>query len=183
MRLGLASIVEGNEVLVVNMLDASAADDLVEKLIECMGVSNLNAEMLLANWFSASILGEYAQRLGKSSKGSAATLADRIAREWAKPSFVPAVASKLASRRRARHRDRGQGGQGGQGGDLLGHQQRSHGRNRRRRRRGAAVPLLPITERRPTRRVSVRWEPTRRRSSSHRTQSPARRGCRTLSTS
>ena len=89
-RLGLGSIVEGNEASIRNMLDASASDDyLVEKLIECMGVSNLSAEMLLANWFSASILGEYAERIGKSSKGGVATLAERIAREWAKPSFAP----------------------------------------------------------------------------------------------
>ena len=54
------------------------SDDLVEKLIDCMGVSNLNAEMLLANFFNASILGDYARKLGKSDKGGTATLAERI---------------------------------------------------------------------------------------------------------
>ena len=68
------------------------SDDLVEKLIDCMGVSNLNAEMLLANFFNASILGDYARKLGKSDKGGTATLAERIAREWAKPSFAPPAA-------------------------------------------------------------------------------------------
>ena len=42
-----------------------------------MGVSNLNAEMLLANYFSAGMLAKYAKALGKSDKGSAATLAER----------------------------------------------------------------------------------------------------------
>ena len=43
-----------------------------------MGVSNLNAEMLLANYFSAGMLAQYAKALGKSDKGSAATLAERM---------------------------------------------------------------------------------------------------------
>jgi len=81
------------------MLDAHPSDDLVEKLIDCMGVSNLNAEMLLANYFQSSILAPYARRLGKSDKGGTATLAERIAREWAKPSFAPPVGS--SSKRRA----------------------------------------------------------------------------------
>lgn len=88
-RSGLASLVDGNQSSIRSMLDASLSDDLVEKLIDCMGVSNLNAEMLLANYFQASVLGPYARRLGKSDKGGTATLAERIAREWAKPSFAP----------------------------------------------------------------------------------------------
>ena len=92
-RLGLESICEGNESALRSMLDANDADDLVEKLIDCMGVSNLNAEMLLANFFNAGILSTYAKRLGKSDKGSTATLAERIAREWAKPSFAPPAGS------------------------------------------------------------------------------------------
>jgi len=92
-RLGLSSICEGNEAAVRGMLDAGPTDDLVEKLIDCMGVSNLNAEMLLANFFNAGILSAYAKRIGKSDKGGTATLAERIAREWAKPSFAPPAAS------------------------------------------------------------------------------------------
>ena len=88
-RLGLESIIDGNERALRSMLDASASDDLVEKLIDVMGVSNINAEMLLANYFSASMLSTYSARLGKSDKGGTATLAERIAREWAKPSFTP----------------------------------------------------------------------------------------------
>lgn len=88
-RLGLESITEGNEASIRSMLSASSDDDLVEKLVDCMGVNNLNAEMLLANYFNAGMLAKYAARLGKSEKGGAASLAERIAREWAKPSFAP----------------------------------------------------------------------------------------------
>jgi hypothetical protein len=56
--------------------------------------------MVLARFFEKSVLSEYAiLRLGKSGKGSASTLAARIAGEWVKPSFVPQpVASKAASK-------------------------------------------------------------------------------------
>ncbi len=80
------------------MLDAAASDDLVEKLVDCMGVSNLNAEMLLANYFGASMLAKYAKSLGKSDKGSVPTLAERIAREWSKPSFAPPASAAAAKR-------------------------------------------------------------------------------------
>ena len=66
-----------------------------------MGVSNLNAEMLLANYFSAGMLASYAKALGKSDKGGAATLAERIAREWAKPSFAPPASTAAAAKRTA----------------------------------------------------------------------------------
>lgn len=66
-----------------------------------MGVSNLNAEMLLANYFSAGMLAKYAKALGKSDKGGAATLAERIAREWAKPSFAPPASTTAAAQRTA----------------------------------------------------------------------------------
>ena len=66
-----------------------------------MGVSNLNAEMLLANYFSAGMLAKYAKALGKSDKGGAATLAERIAREWAKPSFAPPASTTAAAKRTA----------------------------------------------------------------------------------
>ena len=66
-----------------------------------MGVSNLNAEMLLANYFSAGMLAKYAKALGKSDKGGAATLAERIAREWAKPTFAPPASTTAAAKRTA----------------------------------------------------------------------------------
>ena len=91
---GLASLVEGNEGVVASMLSLAADDRdsaaCVAKLADCMGVNNLSAEALLARFFDSALLGEYcAARLGKSAKGNAATLAARIAREWAKPAFAP----------------------------------------------------------------------------------------------
>ena len=87
-QFGLSLVCE-QESGIRSMLQASKKDDLVEKLIECMGVNNLNAEMLLANYFSQPMLSAYARALSKSDKGGAATLAERIAREWAKPTFQP----------------------------------------------------------------------------------------------
>eukprot|EP00966_Prymnesium_polylepis_P319998 7376408-Prymnesium_polylepis.1 len=72
------------------MLSIGAGEELVQKMVDCMGVNSLSAEMLLANYFDRTMLARYcAARLGKSDKGAAATLAERIAREWAKPSFAP----------------------------------------------------------------------------------------------
>jgi len=93
-RAGLASFCDGNESTVRQMTDAGAGDDLVEKLLGVMGVSKISAEQLLANYFSAGVLGAYARRIGKSDKGGQATLAERIAREWAKPSFEPPASSR-----------------------------------------------------------------------------------------
>ena len=92
-RAGLASFCDGNESTVRQMTDAGAGDDLVEKLLGVMGVSKISAEQLLANYFSAGVLGAYARRIGKSDKGGQATIAERIAREWAKPSFEPPASS------------------------------------------------------------------------------------------
>lgn len=96
--LGLTSLVEGNESTIASMLSQdgeSGAEALVAALTECMSVNNLSAEALLARFFDASLLGDYcAAQLGKSAKGNASTLAARIAREWAKPSFAPRAASK-----------------------------------------------------------------------------------------
>ena len=89
-RIGLESIVDGNESAIRAMLSLGSDKSVVEGLIDCMGVSSISAEMLLANYFSAGLLGTYCrERIGKSDKGGAATLAERIAREWAKPSFAP----------------------------------------------------------------------------------------------
>ena len=89
---GLTSLVKGNETTIASMLSKDSEDEkaLVGALIECMSVNSLSAEALLARFFDASLLGDYcAAQLGKSAKGNAATLAARIAREWAKPSFTP----------------------------------------------------------------------------------------------
>ena len=65
-----------------------------------MGVNSLSAEMLMANYFSVDLLAGYCKRLDKSEKGGAATLAERIAREWAKPSFKPPPAPAGGQKKR-----------------------------------------------------------------------------------
>ena len=85
---GLASLAEGNEAALRSMLSVGEDADLTQKMRECMGVNKISAEQLLASYFDASLLAAYCRRLGKSDKGGAATLAERVAREWAKPSFA-----------------------------------------------------------------------------------------------
>ena len=99
-RLGLESLAEGNEPSIRAMLSLSADKALVDGLVDCMGVNSLSAEMLMANYFSVELLGSYCKRLDKSEKGGAATLAERIAREWAKPSFKPPPAPSGGQKKR-----------------------------------------------------------------------------------
>mmetsp|Transcript_1096 Transcript_1096/g.1188 ORF Transcript_1096/g.1188 Transcript_1096/m.1188 type:complete len:160 (+) Transcript_1096:63-542(+) len=97
LKVGLISLVTGNERLVANMLDfeldegkdtSAAVEILVSKLGDCLQVNNLNAEGLLARFFDSEVLSKYCiEVLGKSGKGKEPVLAARIAREWAKPGF------------------------------------------------------------------------------------------------
>jgi hypothetical protein len=60
-----------------------------------MRLNSLSAEMLLARFFDASLLGAYCERrLGKSAKGSASTLAARIVAAWEKPPQKNAQSAK-----------------------------------------------------------------------------------------
>ena len=92
---GIRSLVEhnNNEDIIIAMLSLdsnSKVDKIVDKIIDCMSVNNLTAEMLLARFFDESVLGQYCHAcLNKSAKGSSAILASRIAREWSKPNFTP----------------------------------------------------------------------------------------------
>mmetsp|Transcript_6594 Transcript_6594/g.8031 ORF Transcript_6594/g.8031 Transcript_6594/m.8031 type:complete len:91 (+) Transcript_6594:219-491(+) len=64
---GLKSLVKGNEEAIANMLDcdvsedenSKAVDTLVQKLVDCLNVNNLNAEGLLARFFGADMLSTY----------------------------------------------------------------------------------------------------------------------------
>ena len=89
-RAGLESLADGNVETIASMLDKELRDvaAAADALEEVMAVNSFSAEMLLANYFSAELLAPYCGTLGKSAKGSAATLAGRIAAEWAKPSFA-----------------------------------------------------------------------------------------------
>ena len=98
---GLASLAEGNDATLRTMLSVGKDADLTQKMRECMGLNNISAEQLLANYCDVSMLSAYCRRLGKSDKGSAATLAERIAREWAKPSFGAPAGEEGAGKRKA----------------------------------------------------------------------------------
>ncbi|KAL9190830.1 hypothetical protein ACHAXT_000536 [Thalassiosira profunda] len=103
-KLGLASLVEGNESTVSSMLSVHPPDGaspdatsktLVAALADCMAVNNLSAEALLARFFDVSLLSVYCEdRLRVSGKGNEATLAARIARAWSKPGFEPLLLAK-----------------------------------------------------------------------------------------
>ena len=88
-RAGLEDLAAGNVAAIASMLDKELADEaaVADALEEVMGVNSISAEQLLASYFEADMLSAYSSSLGKSGKGSAATLAARVAAEWAKPSF------------------------------------------------------------------------------------------------
>jgi hypothetical protein len=90
---GLKRLVADNAETVATMLDASSTNStnedvvavLSEKCAQVMKQQQLSASNFLARFFAADLLAEHAVSvLGKSGKGSTATLGDRIAAEWAK---------------------------------------------------------------------------------------------------
>jgi hypothetical protein len=97
-KLGIESLVEGNEATIASMLSLGAgatALQCVAGLIDCMGVNNLNPEALLARFFDSSLLATYCKSsLGKSPNGNTAVLASRIAAQWSRPTFVPLRAAE-----------------------------------------------------------------------------------------
>ena len=100
-RRGVESLVRGNESYAAKMLSvdmsgasSSSVPKIADAFVRCMAMNRLTAEMLLAQFFDASVLSVYSKSvLEKSGKGSAATLAARIAREWSKPDFCASNAS------------------------------------------------------------------------------------------
>ena len=91
-RRGLVTLVKGNESYISRMLSVPNSSDgnkIVTKLEECMRMNQLSAELFLARFLDQSVLSVYASTvLHKSGKGSTATLAARIAKEWSKPTFA-----------------------------------------------------------------------------------------------
>jgi hypothetical protein len=89
-RVGLTSLIQGNERAIASMLDMPSVSEppsLLKALAGVMSVNSLSAEGLLAQWFGEEMLGCYAARIGKSGKGNAATLAARISGAWGRPDF------------------------------------------------------------------------------------------------
>jgi hypothetical protein len=107
-RRGLESLVAAGEnasyiakMLSVDAASASSSDKIANALEACMGMNNVTAEMLLARFFDESVLSHYSKDvLEKSGKGSAATLAERIAKEWSKPDFQSSATSTAVAKRK-----------------------------------------------------------------------------------
>jgi hypothetical protein len=95
---GLESICDFDEIAVSKMIPiSSSTETTAEMLAKIMRLNSITSEMLLARFFPSSLLGPYCeQRLGKSGKGDAATLAARVAREWSKPGFKEIRAAAAA---------------------------------------------------------------------------------------
>jgi hypothetical protein len=83
---GLRCLVSDNATTVATMLDmdpdSSTTDVLCEKCAQVMRQQQLSVSSFLARFFPAEILSKHAVLWGKSGKGSAAVLADRIALVW-----------------------------------------------------------------------------------------------------
>lgn len=95
---GLRRLVKENQATVARMLDCDAdksVDELCEKCAAVMKQQQLSASSFLARFFDVSVLSNHAVMLNKSGKGTAPTLAERIAGEWAKNR--PIVASATAT--------------------------------------------------------------------------------------
>mmetsp|Transcript_21148 Transcript_21148/g.60371 ORF Transcript_21148/g.60371 Transcript_21148/m.60371 type:complete len:204 (-) Transcript_21148:1011-1622(-) len=88
-RNGLGRFVHDNATLVKQMMDITTKgkDDVAVVCEKCALVirqQQLTPSSFLARFFDVSVLAEHAALLGKSSKGNAPVLADRIANEWRK---------------------------------------------------------------------------------------------------
>lgn len=119
-RRGLESLTMGNESYIATLLSVNvgtspcSSEKLADDLEECMKVNNLSAEMILAQFFDKSVLSKYSEStLKKSGKGSASTLAARIATAWAKPTFAAGIvdsSSSSTATKRNREKDDGDSG-------------------------------------------------------------------------
>lgn len=94
-QIGLRRLVQDNIETVAQMLDVEhTADDdqdlhrldkLCEQCAQVMKQQQLSPSSFLARFFDATVLAAQARLYQKSDKGSAATLADRLATAWAQP--------------------------------------------------------------------------------------------------
>jgi hypothetical protein len=98
-QVGLRRLVSDNATTVAQMLNMESTggveeeeqqqQQLCEKCALVMKQQQLSPSSFLARFFEKDMLSAHAQVLGKSAKGSAPTLADRIAGEWAKNKGFP----------------------------------------------------------------------------------------------
>ena len=71
--------------------DSSTTDVLCEKCAQVMKQQQLSVSSFLARFFPADMLSKQAVLWGKSGKGSAAVLADRIALAWVQKKSIDIV--------------------------------------------------------------------------------------------
>ena len=89
---GLQRIVTDHAATVARMLDCETNDTAVlsEKCATVMKQQQLSASQFLARFFHLDMLQQHAAILGKSNKGTAAVLSERIEAAWLKNKPLPA---------------------------------------------------------------------------------------------
>jgi hypothetical protein len=89
-------LVADNAEIVAKMLQSPSDEPafLCEQCAKILQQQQLSPASFLARFFDAKMLAEHAELLGKSPKGTAPTLAERIAGEWAKNNPIPEVHPK-----------------------------------------------------------------------------------------
>jgi hypothetical protein len=95
-KIGLGRLVADNAETVAKMLQSPSDKpaDLCEQCAKILQQQQLSPASFLARFFDAKILATHAELLGKSPKGTAPTLAERIAGEWARNNPIPDVHPK-----------------------------------------------------------------------------------------
>jgi hypothetical protein len=94
--MGLERLVTDNAETVAKMLQSPSDKpaDLCEQCAKILQQQQLSPASFLARFFDAKMLAMHAELLGKSPKGTAPTLAERIAGEWTKNNPIPDVHPK-----------------------------------------------------------------------------------------
>ena len=95
-KIGLERLVTDNAETVAKMLQSPSDKpaDLCEQCAKILQQQQLSPASFLARFFDAKILALHAELLGKSPKGTAPTLAERIAGEWTRNNPIPDVHPK-----------------------------------------------------------------------------------------
>jgi hypothetical protein len=90
-KMGLERLVTDNAKTVAKMLQSPSDKpaDLCEQCAKILQQQQLSPASFLARFFDAKMLAIHAELLGKSPKGTAPTLAERISGEWAKNKPIP----------------------------------------------------------------------------------------------
>ena len=95
-KIGLERLVTDNAETVAKMLQSPSDKpaDLCEQCAKILQQQQLSPASFLARFFDAKMLAMHAELLGKSPKGTAPTLAERITGEWTRNNPIPDVHPK-----------------------------------------------------------------------------------------